>query len=166
MDLVSESLNDRHDLTGFDCGKPELNLWLHNSARQAQQMRTCTTTVWHPGDDVVVGYYGLVAHVLQRDELSRAMGRGNPDRIPAVLLARLALDQSLHGQRYGGMLLGDALAKIVVATEQVAARFVVVDAIDDDAASFYTKFGFVQTSTTGRLVRKISDIAADNTAAR
>ena len=37
----------------------------------------------------------------------------------------------------GGVLLVDALARVVVASRTVAARFVVVDAVDDRAAAFY-----------------------------
>lgn len=161
MDLVSESLMDHHQLTEFDCGKPELNLWLQNSARQAERLRTCRSTVWHAGDDVVVAYYGIVAHVVERVDLSKSVGRGSPDRVPAVLLARLALDRSMQGQRYGSLLLADALAKIVGASDLVAARLVVVDAIDDQAARFYAKHGFVATPVAGRMVRKVSDIAAE-----
>lgn len=45
MDLVSESLMDHHRLTEFDCGKPELNLWMQNRGRQAERLRTSKTTV-------------------------------------------------------------------------------------------------------------------------
>jgi GNAT superfamily N-acetyltransferase len=161
MVYQSESLHDRHKLTAFDCGKPELNLWLHNSARHAHAMRACTTTVWHGGDDVVLGFYGLAAHVIEREQLSRKLGRGNPDQIPAVLIARLALDVSIQGAGYGGVLLADAFERIVAASDNVAVRFVVVDAIDDDAAKFYEKHGFAPTPVAGRLVRKLSSIAAD-----
>jgi predicted N-acetyltransferase YhbS len=76
------------------------------------------------------------------------------------LLARLALDQSLHGQGLGGALLADALERIVAATETVAARFVVVDAMDDSAADYYEHHGFRRVPDTRRLVQKLTDIAA------
>ena len=116
--------------------------------------------MWHRDDRVVVAYYALTAHLLQRDELPRALGRGGPRQVPAVLLARLALDQSLQGQGLGGALLADALERIVAATETVAARFVVVDAIDDAAAAFYAHHGFRQVPETRRLVQKITDVEA------
>jgi predicted N-acetyltransferase YhbS len=116
--------------------------------------------VWHRGDLVVVGYYSLTAHLLQREELPRALGRGGPRQTPAVLLARLALDQSLHRQGLGGALLADALERVVTATETVAARFAVVDAVDDSAAAFYAHHGFRQIAETRRLVQKVSDIEA------
>jgi ribosomal protein S18 acetylase RimI-like enzyme len=45
-------------------------------------------------------------------------------------------------------------------TRVVAARFVVVDAIDERAASFYERQGFQRIPTTDRLIQKVSDIAA------
>jgi GNAT superfamily N-acetyltransferase len=77
-----------------------------------------------------------------------------------VLLARLALDHSLQAQGLGGALLAEALERVLAATETVAARFVVVDAINEDAARFYEHHGFTQIPGTLRLVQKASDIAA------
>jgi hypothetical protein len=51
--------------------------------------------------------------------------------------------------------------RIVVATEIVVARFVVVDAIDDNAACFENHYGYQPIPATRRLVRKISDVAHD-----
>lgn len=116
--------------------------------------------MWHRRDRVAVAYYSLTAHLLQREELPRALGRGGPRQIPAALLARLALDRSLGGQGLGGALLAEALGRVIAATETVAARFVVVDAIDERAASFYEHHGFHPIPETRRLVQKVSDIAA------
>jgi ribosomal protein S18 acetylase RimI-like enzyme len=77
-----------------------------------------------------------------------------------VLLARLALDRTLHGQGLGGALLAEALDRVVVATRTVAARFVVVDALDEGATGFYEHYGFRRIPETLRLVQKLSDIAA------
>lgn len=160
MRFVSEQLSDAHHLDGFSSGRPEPDRWLVEHAFEAAKRRTARTFVWHRGDDVVVGYYSLTGHLLQREELPRSLGRGGPRQIPAVLLARLALDQSLHGQGLGGALLAEALGRVLAATETVAARFVVVDAIDEDAARFYEHHGFTQIPGTLRLVQKVSDIAA------
>src|SRR5665647_1734143 len=46
--------------------------------------------------------YSLARHRLVRDELPKSVGRGSPSEVPAVLLARLALDRSLQGQGQGG----------------------------------------------------------------
>ena len=108
----------------------------------------------------VVAYYSLAAHLLERAEMPTAIGRGGPRQIPAVLLARLALHQGLQGRGLGGALLADALRRVLAATEMVAARFVVVDAIDDAAAGFYEHHGFRRIPATRRLLAKLSDISA------
>jgi GNAT superfamily N-acetyltransferase len=117
--------------------------------------------VWCRADeDVVVGYYSLAGHRLARDDLPKGIGRGSPAEVPAVLLARLAIDANLQGQGLGGALLADALTRVVAATELVAARFVVVDALHEDAATFYEHHGFHRIADTLRLVQKISSVGA------
>lgn len=160
--FVAEALNQGHRLTAFDCGKPELNRWLHDSAHHAESHRTSRTFVWHAGDRVVVACYSLAAHLLERDTLPKRLGRGAPAQIPAVLLARLAVDKTLHGKRLGGRLLTEALFRAVLAGRQVGVRFVVVVAIDEQAAGFYRAHGFTPLPDDGhRLVRKASSIAAN-----
>jgi GNAT superfamily N-acetyltransferase len=155
-----EPLHNRHDLSRFVSGQPGLDQWLREHARGAAARRTGRTFVWLDADRSVIAYYTIAAHLVERADLPRSIGHGSPDRIPAVLLARLALDKRLHGQGLGGALLADALERIVAATEVVAARFVVVDAIDERAASFYEHHGFRRIPDSDRLIQKVSDIAA------
>jgi predicted N-acetyltransferase YhbS len=117
VQFVAEQLSDAHDLGGFGSGQPGLDRWLVEHALAAATRRTARTFMWHAGDRVVGAYYVLNADVLQRDELPRSLGRGGPRQIPAVLLARLALDRSLHGQGLGGALLAEALTRVLAATE-------------------------------------------------
>jgi hypothetical protein len=53
-------------------------------------MRAARTLVWHTGDQVVVACFSLAAHLVVRADLPPKIGRGSPDALPAVLLARLA----------------------------------------------------------------------------
>lgn len=159
--FVSEALGEGHDLTPFDSGQPALDSWLRHSAAHAERMRTARTFVWHAGDRRVVATFSLAAHLVVRAELPRRIGRGSPDTIPAVLLARLALDRTLHGQGLGGELLWDALSRAVAASRLAAARVIVVDAIDTAAARFYQHHGFFPVpGDPHRLIQKISDVAA------
>jgi len=154
----SEALLEHHDPTQFDSGNPVLDSWLQRHARTTEARLTGRTFVWH-ADHRIVAYYTIAAHLIMRDDLPRGLGRGNPHQIPAVMLARLALDKTLHGQGHGSVLLVDALQRIVLATQIVAARFVVVDAIDVAAHGFYRHHGFREMPATMRLVQKVSDIA-------
>ena len=162
MAFRSEPLDPvRHRLDSLDSGEPELDSWLREHAAGAEARRVARTFVWcREGDDVVVGYYSLAGHRLIRDELPKSIGRGSPAEIPAVLLARLAIDAQLQGQRLGGALLADALKRVVAATDLVAARFVVVDALDENAAKFHEHHGFRPIPGTLRLVQKISSVLA------
>lgn len=159
--FVSERLAIHHDLTRFHSGVDALDRWLMDHATHAQSMRTAQTFVWHEGDGPVVGYYSLAAHLVVRAELPQKVGRGSPASIPAVLLARLALDATLHGEGLGGELLWDALIRALAASDIAAARLVVVDAINPPAAAFYQHHGFTTVpDNPHRLVQKLSDIAA------
>lgn len=159
--FISETLTAEHSAEAFSCGQPALDVWLRTSALHAQSMRTARTFVWHRGDRAVVAFFSLAAHVVRRGEVPARVGRGSPDAIPAVLLARLALDTRLHGEGLGAELLWDALSRSVAAADAAGARLVVVDAIDDAAASFYSHFGFrAPTGQPLRLFQKVCDVAA------
>lgn len=61
----------------------------------------------------------------------------------------------------GGELLWDALTRARAASDIVGARLVIVDAIDEHAASFYQHHGFTPIPDNPHpLVQKMSDIAA------
>lgn len=159
--IVSEPIGDGHDLARFDCGEPELERWLKASALHAERMRTARTTVWHQGDRRVVAYFALAAHLIRREDLPPRIGRGSPTLIPSILLARLALDRSLHGEGLGEQLLLDALLRGLRASEIAGARLFVVDALHARAATFYEHFGFTRLAGDPyRLVQKVADIAA------
>jgi len=158
---VSERLTPHHHLDAIRCGVEALDRWLLDHATHAQSMRTAQTFVWHTGDNRVVAYFSLAAHLVVRGELPKKLGRGSPTSIPAIMLARLALDLDLHGDGLGGELLWDALTRARAASDIAAARLVVVDAISARAAAFYEHHGFTPIpENPNRLVQKMSDIAS------
>ena len=167
MVFRSEHLEiDRHDVGALDSGASELDTWFREQAAGAEARRVARTFVWVESQrpDQVRGYYTLTGHRLVRSALPASVGHGSPAEIPAVLLARLALDVSLQGtgtgMGMGGVLLADALMRIVTATRTVAARFVVVDDRDEVVAAFYEHYGFRRIPDSMRLVQKVSDIAS------
>ncbi len=159
-EFVSRRLLPDDDLDAFDSGQPDLDGWLRRSAQHADSIRSGRTWVWAEGNSIRA-YFTLTGHLIERETLPRKVGRGSPDRIPSVLIARLALDAGLQGRGLGSVLLADASSRILTATEIVAARLVVVDAIDERANDFYVHHGYVSIPGTRRLVRKISEIAED-----
>jgi GNAT superfamily N-acetyltransferase len=62
--------------------------------------------------------------------------------IGVILLARLAIDRTEHGAGLGRTMLVDALSRAMIASDAIGARAILVHAIDEDAVTFYRKFGF------------------------
>ena len=101
MTFVSVHLTTSHRTAEFDCGVPELNHWLVSHAMRAQEQGTARTTVWISEGDQVVAYYSIAPTQIERCDVTRRLSDG-VSRIPGYLLARLALDHNLHGQRHSG----------------------------------------------------------------
>jgi GNAT superfamily N-acetyltransferase len=153
-----EPLGD-HDLDGFRCGHDELDAWLIAHARTALGQGT-RTYLLVDGGGLVRGYYAIAPHLLSRDDAPPRLARGAPRQIPAILLAKLAVDRSLHGQGIGAELLVAALTTIIDAARRAGGRVVVVDAIDDNARRFYEHHDFgVIPGKEHRLVMKLSTAA-------
>lgn len=157
----SSRLTDEHDLTQFDCGVASLNNWLTAQALRAQRAGVARTYVWTPPNSkAVVAYYTITPTQVMRSELSNS-DTGGYSVVPAYLLARLALDQTLHGQRYGTDLLLDAVEVIVRAAGHGGGRLIVVDALDAKAARFYRHHDFHPVKNDPlRLVMKVASAVA------
>jgi ribosomal protein S18 acetylase RimI-like enzyme len=146
-------------LAGFDCGNDALNQWLVEHA-VASQKADLARTYLALGAGAVAGYVSLTTGSIRPEAAPKRYARGMPRHaIPTILIARLAVDRRYQAQRIGSRLLAEALRLAVAASDTAAARLVVVDAIDDQAAGFYRRWGFLDVpENPHRLFRKISDI--------
>ena len=142
-----EPLSSKSPIAGFDCGKPSLNDWLQRHALQAQGSGSARTYV--VVDDAVVdgvkvvGYYSLVVGQVEPLEAPERIRKGMGQYpIPVMLLARLAVSQAAQGHGIGIGLLQDAIRRTLNIAEQAGIRALLTHPIDEDAASFYQKFGF------------------------
>lgn len=161
MGLRIERLAEHHDLTAFDSGNEDLDGWLRRHALAAQAMDSARTFVLTRGGRVV-GYFSLTMGSVLRHDAPAKLVRGLPAYpVSMVLLARLAVDRGQQGVGLGAMLLAEALRKAVAAGEAAAARLVVVDAIDESAARFYERYGFIRAPEHPlRLYRRMKDLRA------
>jgi predicted N-acetyltransferase YhbS len=155
-----ERLGAHHDLARFDSGNDDLDGWLRRHSLAAQQMDSARTFV-ATRNSRVVGYFSLTMGSVRRQDAPAKLVRGLPAYpVGMVLLARLAVDQTEQGKGLGATLLAEALRKAVAAGEAAAARLVVVDAVDEQATTFYEHHGFVRAPEHGlRLYRRMKDIA-------
>lgn len=153
------ALDDSHDLTAFSCGNLKLDTWLRDHAVLAAGQGTRTFAVVD-NEDVVVGYFAITPHLIDRPDAPMWIAPGGPRRIPAVLLAKLALDRNLQGQGLGAELLVRALGTIVEAARVAGGKVVIVDAIDQTAAAFYRHHDFEPLpNRDDRLMMKLSTAA-------
>ena len=153
-----EVLGD-HDLVSFRCGNSELDDWLIHSARLATGHGT-RTYLLVDDEAAIVGYFAIAPHLINRDDAPPKVGRGAPHQIPAILLAKLALDRSVQGRGLGSELMVFALEAILEAARLAGGRIVVVDAVDAAAAAFYQHHDFQPLPNHDRrLVLKLSTAA-------
>ncbi|MBY0460440.1 MAG: GNAT family N-acetyltransferase [Gemmataceae bacterium] len=141
-----ERLGKQHERGDFDCGKPPLNDFLQRLVSQYEKRNLARTYILaREGEERVLGYYTLASSAIAFDTLPEEHTKKLPEHpIPAVLLARLAVDVSVKGQGVGGALLRDCLARCLRLADQIGIHAVTVDAIDDEAARFYEHFGFIR----------------------
>ncbi|MCB0828694.1 MAG: GNAT family N-acetyltransferase [Solirubrobacterales bacterium] len=138
-----------HSLEGFGCGIASLDTWLIDYARTASAAGSAMTyTVFDSVQERVVGYHALtVASIAHADSTNRTR-KGMPQHpIPAVLLTRLAVDESVQGQGVGAMLLDDAMRRAVSVAEEAGIRLLLAHAVNARALDFYLRFGFESSPT-------------------
>lgn len=140
-------LASQHVRAHFACAKRDLDEWLIRQAgQQERKHNTRTFVAVDPIDgQSVVGYYATSTYRLDLDEAASAFGVGKRRYpVPAVLLARLAVDKRWEGRGIGRQLLRHALTGIAHASRAIGFEVVVVHAIDDEAATFYGRYGFIR----------------------
>lgn len=148
MAFIFEPLErKKHNRASFKCGQDDLDRYLHSQATQDIKKRVATVFVLvdYPNSNVLA-YYTLSSYSIELVELDNALAKSLPKYplLPATLLGRLAVDVNYQGKGLGGVVLVDALKRSLAATVQVASVAVVIDALNERAASFYQKYGFQQ----------------------
>jgi len=156
-----EQLTAAHDLSQFSCGKPPLDHWLKTRALANQQKGFTAVMVVHEAGRVA-GYYGLAPTAVAPATLSRTLRTGQPpDPVPCLLLGQLATDTAWTGRGVGTGLLKHALQRCVQAAGLVGGRALIVNALDEEAARFWQRRGFIPSRDDPLLLfRSIADIAA------
>jgi len=154
----TELLTAAHDVSAFDSGEDETDIWLQRNALRAQQQGSARVRVLvQPGQTLVLGYYAVTPHDTYRENLP-VTAAGGLSVVPGYLIAQLAIDRSIQGQGLGAELLFDALQTIVAASSVAGGRLIIVDALHEQAIRFYEHFGFTRIDGTSRLYAKISRI--------
>jgi len=142
----------RHDRSKFSCGVPALDSYFQRQAAQDMEKHAAVVYVAVIEPPAIAGYYTLSQFSIDFVHLPENLARRLPRYpvVPATLLGRLAIPTSLRGQRLGETLLFDALHRSLLQSHHIASTGVIVDAKDENAASFYRRYGFNQILDAGQ----------------
>jgi GNAT superfamily N-acetyltransferase len=156
-----ELLTAEHDLSLFACGKPALDLWLKTRALSNQRRGFTVVMLVHESGRVV-GYHGLAPTAVAPTGMPRSIRTGQPPNpMPCLLLSQLATDRDWTGKGIGTGLLRHALMRSVEGANLVGGRALLVNTLDQEAAIFWRRHGFIaSTDDPFGLLRSMSDIAA------
>jgi hypothetical protein len=147
--FVCEKLAKHHDRKSFRCGVTELDEYLERRATQDMRRRVAAVFVMVPVDEPerIAGYYSLSSASVELKALPAEAVKRLPryPHVPAVLIGRLARDTAFPGA--GELLLFDALARSLRHTDDVASAVVLIDAKNESARAFYSRFGFLAIHT-------------------
>jgi GNAT superfamily N-acetyltransferase len=140
------ALRPDNNVESFDCGNEALDAWLRQRAlRNEREDASRTYVVVHEGR--VIAYYALAVAAIPHAGATGRARRNMPDPIPAMLLARLAVDTAFQGHQLGANLLRDAIRRTLAAADIAGIRVLLVHAVDERARMFYEHFGFEASPT-------------------
>ena len=142
---VIERFGSTHERAAFTSGKPLLDTFLRALVSQYEKRRLGRTFVaTEPNSTRVAGYYTLAAGAFDVSCLPAALRKKLPKHaLPTILLGRLTVDVAFRGRRLGETLLFHALHTDLELSETLGAFAIDIWAIDDEARTFYRKYGFL-----------------------
>jgi len=126
------------------------------------EQRRATRTFVSTRGRRVVGYYSLAVSALYRRQATGRARRNMPESIPAMLLARLAVDRAAQGRGLGRHLLRDAVQRTLQAAEISGIRMLLVHAIHEEAKTWYRQFDVEESPTDPlQLMLLLEDLRAN-----
>lgn len=139
--------SSKHVRSDFCCGKDSLDNYIRKQASQDLKRRVATIFVLINDPDLnILAYYTLSSYTVEITVMDETFAKHLPryPLLPATLLGRLAVDNRQKGNRFGELMLVDALHKSLDVSKQVASLAVIAEALDEEAVTFYIKYGFQQ----------------------
>jgi predicted GNAT family N-acyltransferase len=134
--------------TDFSCGNNPLDQYIRERATQDIKRGLATVFVITAKDDpkMILSYYTLTSRELKLEQLPSEIAKkaGKYGYVGVTLLGRMAVSEKCKGTGLGAPTLLNALEKSLIASREVASWAVFVEAIDEAAAGFYRKYGFIE----------------------
>lgn len=138
----------KHNRAAFSCEQQSLDIYLKKRANQEVKKQIAAVYILTSDGRTIAGYYTLSQYAIEPGELPpelmQKLRLPKYDKLPAILLGRLARSKEFKGQGLGELLLMGALKKAFEHSRHIASVAVVVDAIDENARVFYQSYGFIE----------------------
>ena len=147
MQLVP--LTPNYPLTAFDCGDDDLNSFLFDDAKQAQELRIANTFILED-EGRIAAYFCLLNDRISRSEITGSRWKKIKAKFPVskqfrsypcIKVGRFAVSLEYRGQSVGRWLMSILKERLNVGQNQSAFRYITVDALQS-AMPFYEKHRF------------------------
>ena len=162
MIYLTESLNSNHRKKEFSSGNDMLDNYFRNQASQDIKRKLSACFVLNDEvSNLIKGFYTLANNSISQDLIPLELQKKLPSSyksIPTTLLGRLAIDKRFQKQGVGKLLLIDALKRSYEISKSIGSFAVIVDPIDNNAESFYNKYGFIKLPDRGKMFMAMNTI--------
>ena len=166
-----EILNEKHDLTNFECDSNDLTNFLKNDALKQQDMNLNLTQLVIC-DNEIVGFFSLLTDTLKlktlennnlKKEIKLELDISENNEIPAIKIGRLAIDKKYSKKGLGSHILRNILLSILnLSKTKVGLRFVTVDAYATSLNFYVKKNNFSSRKSDTETLKKIDKIKKQN----
>ena len=138
-----EVISEIHDLEDFSCGTETLDRYLKTRALIECKQLLSKTFVISEGCKVIA-FCTLVLHSLKNDEKELFIDKDKLDqqRVPALLIRQLAVDERFKGHKIGASIIQRMIKYAFDITEYVHFPVIIVDAHTEKLVSYYQEMGF------------------------
>ncbi len=161
MTFKTVRLDTPHNREHFSCGKDSLDSYLKKQVNQDIKRKLSACFVLEGDNNTIKGYYTLSNDSVPLSIVPEKIKKKIPasyTNLPTTLLGRLAVDTRFHGQKFGELLLMDALYRCYLLSGEIGSMAVIVDPLDDEAAAFYEQYGFILLDS-GRMFLPMKTVA-------
>lgn len=142
--LVSVKDVQKSKLKSFDCEIEVLNEFLSRYSQKNDSLGISKTFVAFDENEKIVGYFTLATAQISFEEIpDEYKGKLPKYPIPALRIARLAVDKEMKGKGVGKWLLKQIFIKILQVAEITGLYFILVDA-KETSKTFYEHYGFIK----------------------
>ena len=161
-----EILNEKHDLSNFECDSNDLTNFLKNDALKQQDMNLNLTQLVIC-DNEIVGFFSLLTDTLKlktlennnlKKEIKLELDISENNEIPAIKIGRLAIDKKYSKKGLGSHILRNILLSILnLSKTKVGLRFVTVDAYATSLNFYVKKNNFSSRKSDTETLKKIEN---------